>query len=109
MLGRQPLAILEDQRILLIYTGCFALHPAGKTEPLDDLKCELSTLEAEPFLERVRKRWPLALESWDTPKAKEILFDLVDRNIERLAAKVEVFRSLVRRRCGRAGRALVQG
>ena len=46
MLGRQPLDILEDQRILLIYIGCFALHPAGKTEPLDDLKCELSTPEA---------------------------------------------------------------
>ena len=94
MLGRQPLAILEDQRILLIYSGCFALHPAGMTEPLDDLKCELSTPETDPFLDRVRKRWPLVLETWDTPRAKEILFDLVDRNIERLAAKVEVFRSV---------------
>ena len=94
MLGRQPLAIVEDQRIMLIYVGCFALHPAGKTEPLDDLKCELSTPRAEPFLDRVRKRWPLILESWETAKAKECLFDLVDRNIERLEAKIEVYRSL---------------
>jgi hypothetical protein len=94
MLGRQPLDVLEDQRVLLIYIGSFALHPAGRTDPLEDLKCELSTPEVEPFLKRVRTRWPLILDASDTPKAKQTLFDLVDRSIERLEAKIEVYRRL---------------
>jgi hypothetical protein len=94
MLGRQPLDVLEDQRVLLIYIGSFALHPAGRTDPLEDLKCEMSTPEVEPFLKRVRTRWPLILDASDTAKAKQTLFDLVDRSIERLEAKVEVYRSL---------------
>jgi hypothetical protein len=94
MLGRQPLEVVEDQRVMLIQIGSFALHPAGRTDPLDDLKCELGALELEPFLERARTRWPLILDSSDTPKAKQTLFDLVDRNIERLEARVEVYRGL---------------
>jgi hypothetical protein len=94
MLSRQPLDVLEDQQVLLIYIGSFALHPTGRTDPLEDLKCEMSTPEVEPFLKRVRTRWPLILDASDTAKAKQTLFDLVDRNIERIEAKVEEFRRL---------------
>ena len=79
---------------MLIYIGSFALHPAGKTEPFDDLKCEMGTPDFETFLKRVRTRWPLILDASDTAKARQTLFDLVDRSIERLEAKVEVYRSL---------------
>jgi hypothetical protein len=92
MLCWHPLDVLEDQRILIIYTGCFALHPAGKSDPLEDLKCEMSTVEAEPFLKRARTRWPLILDASDTAKAKQAMFDLVDREVERLEAKVEGYR-----------------
>ena len=79
---------------MLIYIGSFALHPAGKTEPFDDLKCEMGTPDFETFLKRVRTRWPLILDASDTAKARQTLFDLVDRSIERLEARVEVYRSL---------------
>jgi hypothetical protein len=92
MLGWHPLDVLEDQRILIIYTGCFALHPAGKSDPLEDLKCEMSTPEAEPFLKRARTRWPLILDASETAKAKQAMFDLVDRQVERLEAKAEAHR-----------------
>jgi hypothetical protein len=92
MLGWHPLDILEDQRILIIYTGCYALHPAGNPDPLEDLKCEMSTPEAEPFLKRARTRWPLILDASETAKAKQAMFDLVDRQVERLEAQVEAHR-----------------
>ena len=94
MLGWQPLDVLEDQRILLVYIASFGLQPAGKRDPFGDFKCEMGTPELEPFLERVRTRWPLILDASDTPKCKQTLLDLVDRNIERLEAKVEVYRGL---------------
>ena len=94
MLGWQPLDVLEDQRILLVYIASFGLQPAGKRDPFGDFKCEMGTPELEPFLERVRTRWPLILDASDTPKCKQALLDLVDRNIERLEAKVEVYRGL---------------
>jgi hypothetical protein len=94
MLGRQPLDVLDDQRILLIYIASFGLHPAGKRDPFGDFKCEMGTPELEPFVERVRTRWPLILDASNTPKAQQTLLDLVNRNIERLEAKVEVYRSL---------------
>ena len=94
MLSRQPLEVVEDQRILLIYIGSFALHPTGKADPFGDFKCEMETPDLEPFLERVRTRWPLILDASNTPKCKQALLDLVSRNIERLEVKVEVYRSL---------------
>ncbi len=100
MLGKQPLDALEDQQIWLVFAGSFALHPKGK-DPFQDLKSEMGTVEFTSFLDRVLSRWPLLLDASDTPKARQTMFDLVDRNLERLEAKVEVHRQLA---AGRAGK-----
>jgi hypothetical protein len=94
MLGRQPIEIVEDERVLLIYIGSFGLHPAGKKHPLEDLKCEMETPDLDVFLERAQSRWPLILDASDTPKAKQALFDLVNDNLKRLEAKVLAYREV---------------
>ena len=94
MLGRQPLEVIEDQRVWLIYVCCFALHPLDKDHPFDDFKCEMGKPALDPFLARVQSRWPRALDASDKAEAKQTLLDLVDRNLERLEAKVEVYRQL---------------
>ena len=92
--GRQPIEVVEDQRVLLIYIGTFALHPLGKKHPLEDLKCEMETPDLDAFLDRAQTRWPLILDASDTPKAKQAMIDLVDDSLKRLEAKVEVYRGL---------------
>src|SRR4029077_3991156 len=94
MLGRQPIEIVEDERVLLIYIASFGLHPVGKKHPLEDFKCEMETPDLDVFLERARSRWPLILDASDTPKAKQALFDLVDDNLKRLEAKVLGYREI---------------
>ena len=94
MLGKQPVQAAEDPRVWLIYVGNYALHPAGKQHAFGDFKCEAGTPQVKEFLDRVLDRWPLLLDASDTPKAKQTLLDLVDRNLERLTAKLEVHRSV---------------
>jgi hypothetical protein len=93
MLGRQPNEANEDQQVWIIYSASFALHPAGKDHAFEDLKADMGKVDLDAYVDRVQSRWPLILDASDTPKAKQALFDLVDRNIERLEAKVEVYRS----------------
>jgi hypothetical protein len=110
MLGRQPVEAVEDQQVWLIYAGSFALHPGEKDHAFEDLKTDMGKVELEAYLDRVQSRWPLLLDASDTPKARQALFDLVDRNIERLAAKVDVYRSLAAERAAsRAGRLASDG
>jgi hypothetical protein len=110
MLGRQPVEAVEDQQVWLIYSGSFALHPGEKDHAFEDLKTDMGKVELEAYLDRVQSRWPLLLDASDTPKARQALFDLVDRNIERLAAKVDVYRSLAAERAAsRAGRLASDG
>jgi len=101
MLGRQPVEVVEDQRVWMIYVGSFALHPAGKDNAFLDLKADMGAIDFAAFLERIRSRWPLLLDASDTPKARQTLFDLVDRNLERLEAKVEVYREHAAERAAR--------
>ena len=94
MLGRQPIEVVEDERVLRIYIASFGLHPVGKKHPLEDLKCEMETPDLDAFLDRAQSRWPLILDASDTPKAKQALFDQVDESLKRLEAKVLVYRGL---------------
>ena len=92
LMGRQPLDILEDDRVLLVYVASYALGgPNGRDNAYDDLKCELGTVDHKKFLERIRSRSPMPpLSATDTPGAHRALLDLVARNVERLEAKLEV-------------------
>ncbi len=91
MLGKQPTDAAEDKRIVQIYVGAFAIKPNMKRKAYDDLKAEMATLDFKEFVNRVRDRWPLQVDASQMTKAREMLIDLVTRNIERLEAKLEVF------------------
>ncbi len=91
MLGRQPTDAAEDKRIVQIYVGAFAIKPNMKRKAYDDLKAEMATLDYKAFVNRVRDRWPMVVDASETTKARDMLIDLVTRNIERLEAKLEVF------------------
>ena len=58
MLGKQPIDVAIDRRIAQIYLTTYALHPIGQKNAYDDLKSDLVTIDFEPFLDRIRKRWP---------------------------------------------------
>ena len=90
MLGKQPIDAVEDKRVALIFDLSFALRPREKESPYDDLKPDLSTPETRAFVERVRRQWGLLFDMRETPKVKEMMLDLISRNIERLEAKLEV-------------------
>jgi hypothetical protein len=89
MLGNQPVDCMLDQRVWLIYSASFGLHPAEKEHAFEDLKSDMGKVELEAFVDRVQSRWPLQLDSSDTPKCKQALLDLIARNVERLEAKRE--------------------
>ena len=42
----------------------------------------------------MQSRWPRALDASDVTGARRVLFDLIDRNLERLEAKLEVYRGI---------------
>ena len=90
MLGKQPVDAVEDQRVRLIYSASFAMSPRGKRDPYDDLKADMGTIDLENFVKRIQSRWPQELFTNDFEKAKAMLLDLVERNVERLEAKLEV-------------------
>ena len=70
MLGRQPIEIVEDQRIWLIFVASLALDPGDKDTPFDDLKSDLATPDFETFLKRIQTRWPRALDGSDAKGAR---------------------------------------
>jgi len=90
MLGKQPVDAAEDQRVRLVYSASFALKPLGKRDPYEDLKSDMGTIDYDNFVKRIQSRWPQELFTNDTEKAKGMLLDLIDRNVERLEAKLEV-------------------
>ena len=90
MLGKQPVDAAEDQRVRLIYAASFALSPLGKKDAYEDLKADMGTIDLEKFRKRIQARWPRELNTNETDKAKAMLLDLIERNVERLEAKLEV-------------------
>jgi hypothetical protein len=90
MLGLNPIDVVNDQRVALIFLASFALHTKGKDHAYQDFKSEMGTLEAAGFVERIRSRWPLLLDCGYPARAKAAITDLIARNIERLEAKLEV-------------------
>src|SRR5262249_34479272 len=76
MLGLNPIEVVNDQRVALIFLASFALHPEGKDHAYQDFKSEMGTLEAQGFVERIRSRWPLLLDCGNPRRAKEVITDL---------------------------------
>jgi len=92
MLGKQPVDVALDQRIVTIYVGSFAIKPGNRLNGYGDLKSDMGTLEYKRFLRRVRSRWPMSISAADPAAARQALFDLIERNIERLQNRLDVYR-----------------
>jgi hypothetical protein len=91
LMGKNPSDAALDERVNLIYVASLALHPIGRVHAYEDFKCELTTPELENFKERIRLRESLILDAQNTAKAQGALLDLIDRNLARLQAKLEVY------------------
>jgi hypothetical protein len=104
MLGKQPIQVLEDERVWLIFFASHVLHPLEK-HAFRDLKTDMTTPELEAFVPRAKSRWAGLLDESDKGKARQMLLDLFERNIERLEAKREAhLEHAEERAANRAGR-----
>ena len=92
MLRKQPITAGVDETVASIYVGCFAIKPGNRLNGFDDLKCDMGTLDYKKFLRRARKRWAVPLNADDVAVARQWLIDLAEHNIERLEARLEVYR-----------------
>ena len=89
LLGRQPLDAIEDRRVAEIFVASHALNPVGES-PFDDLLSDMTTMALDRYRKDVKAQWPDLVSTKDTAQCRQILIDLVDQNIERLNAKLEV-------------------
>ena len=72
-----------------IFVASHALNPVGHG-PFDDLLSDMDTSQLVRFREAVKGRWPDLVSADEPARCRELLIELVDRNIERLNAKLEV-------------------
>ena len=89
LLGRQPVDALQHRRIAEIFLAGDALDPAGP-KPFDELLSDMNSWSHARYQKDVKARWPDLVSATEPAKCRQLLIDLVDRNIERLDAKLEV-------------------
>ena len=94
MMGKSPVMAALDEVVAKIYVASFAIYPFGCKNAYEDLKADANDEEHKLLVERIRSRSPLVLDASDTAAARQFLLDLIDRNLERLEAKLEVHRQL---------------
>ncbi len=103
LLGKQPTDAGEDRVIAEIYVASRTIEPARKKlDPyaavLDELGVfrellgDFSSDQVGPIVEGIRARWPDLLRTQDRERCREILVELVDRELKRYAAKLRRFR-----------------
>ncbi len=88
LLGRD-LVDHEDRRVAEIFVASHGLNPVRKNE-FDDLLGDLDEDQRDRFRKGLVERWPDLFRARDKAECRQILLDLVDRNIERLNAKLDV-------------------
>ena len=67
-----------------------ASSPTGEG-PFTELASDAGLEVLDDLEEKVTKEWPDLVRAGEKEKARQILIDLVDENVERLAAKLEAF------------------
>jgi hypothetical protein len=91
MLGRQPMDLLADERVLMIYLACDAMDPDGPTS-LDDMRVETNDLEQARIKERVQGRGADRKKPADPEAGKAVLLALIERAASRLEVKLSAHR-----------------
>jgi hypothetical protein len=98
LLGAQPADALVDRRIAEIFLASHIICGV-KTDPDKvDNNGPFAHLGSDTYFsllagieKKVRKEWPDLVRPDEKEKARQILIDLVDENVERLAFKLEAF------------------
>ncbi len=89
LLGCQPVQANEDIRVAQIFLACHALKPVAETA-FDDLLSDMESDRRDKYRKGLMMRWPDLFRARQEGEWRQMLFDLADRNIERLDAKREV-------------------
>ena len=91
LLGRQPMDLLTDERVLMIYLACDAMDPTAPTS-LHDMMTETDDEDLERIKEGVRGRGA-GRKKPDSPEAgRAALLSLVEHVANRLEVKLSVHR-----------------
>ena len=88
LLGHQPLQTAEERCIAEMYVASFALDPSPPDGPFGDLRSELETPAFHKYVECVVRRFTDLPNAYEAEKCRQILFDLVDRNISELDTRI---------------------
>ena len=88
LLGRQPLDILIDKRVAVIFLASYALNP-GSARPYADLISDIAKKDLPRFVQRIRQQWGKILEPADTATAGKMLGELIVEAIAALTAKLK--------------------
>ena len=99
LLGKQPIEAGKKRLIAEIYAASHGIEPARKREdlydpdrpelePFRDLAGDMPSDELGPFVGKIRVRWPDLVRAKDRERCREILVELVDRELKRLTAKL---------------------
>ena len=101
LMGKQPLDVVTDERVALVFLGSYALHPTP-AQPFANLLCDMTTASFKLFRNRIIQRWGAFLDPSDTAKARRMMTDLVTGAIERLKARAEMHQERAHEDAGRA-------
>ncbi len=91
LLGRQPMDLLTDERVLMIYLACDAMDPTAPTS-LDDMMTETDDEDLERIKEGVRGRGADQMKPASPEAGKAALLDLIAPMASRLEVKLSVHR-----------------
>ncbi len=89
LIGCNPIQANENLQVAEIFVASHALHPAGREHAFDDIRSDMTDTQHDYFCKGIWARWPDELKIARKPaNAREILIDLCDEHIEKLANKL---------------------
>ncbi len=90
LLGRQPIEVLEDDRVRMIYLACSAMKP-GDNDPLADLSTELKPRALKRISARLHDRM-LDSETPNSPDSgRSALIALIEEECDRLEDMLSMY------------------
>ena len=89
LLGRQPIDVVDDRRVAVIFIASDGVN-LSEESVFDDLRTDLDDQALKQVADRVKMRWPGLRLLMEPALCRRLLIDLVDQNVERLNAMLEV-------------------